>query len=434
MPNLKSKYDALVIGAGIAGMQCSLDLANQGFSVLLVEKQPSIGGIMVGLNKVFPTLDCSSCICTPRMAETAHHPKITIQTYTEVQKVDKKGCSFTVQLLKKPRYVIEDKCIGCSECELVCPVDVPHEFDYGLGARRAVYIPHSNSIPMIAALDVDNCIFCGKCASKCPTEAIDFLQKPEEISVEAGAVVISSGLNMTAMNIKPEYGDGKLPNVMNPLAMERLQASDGPYGHVIRPSDGKIPKSIAYIKCAGSRDQSIGIPYCSRVCCMYSMKQAILTKQKDPSVEITLYHMDIRAFGKGYEQFYRRALNEGIKIIKAKVAKVTEDEEHNPIVRVELLDEGGRVAEVKHDLIVLASGIIPGWQPGDHVPAQKETDGFFRTPFAKIRPTLSTTEGIFLAGVSTGPKDIPDAIVEAGAAAMEAANYLVKNMASATVS
>jgi len=429
MPRLKTNYDALVIGAGIAGMQCSLDLASQGFSVLLVEKQPSIGGIMVGLNKVFPTLDCSSCICTPRMAETAHNPNITIQTYTEVRKVEKVGRSFVVRLLKKPRYVNEDTCIGCSECERACPVDVPHEFDYGFGARRAVYIAGANAIPMIATLDIDNCIFCGKCAQRCPTEAMDFTQQPEEVAVTTGAVVVASGLGLTPMNIKPEYGDGKMVNVINPLAMERLQASDSPFGHVLRPSDGKIPKSIAYIKCAGSRDKSIGIPYCSRVCCMYSMKQAILMKQKDPEVEITLYHMDIRAFGKGYEQFYRRALKEGINIIKAKVAKITEDNDHNPIVRVEFLDEGGRVAEVKHDLIVLASGIVPGWRAGDSIPSEQETDGFFRTPFAKISPTLSTTEGIFLAGVATGPKDIPDAIVEAGAAAMEAANYLVKAMA-----
>ena len=424
MADLNPQYDAMVIGGGITGMQASLDLGDHGFEVLLVEKDPSIGGIMVGLNKVFPTLDCSSCICTPRMAETSHHPQITIQTYTEVEKVEKVGDKFKVSLLLKPRYLRLDDCIGCSQCELACPIDVPHEFDYELGARRAIYIPHANAIPQVAVLDVENCTFCGKCAGVCPVDCIDYTQEPQHVTVEVGAVIVATGLNITPMEAKKEYGAGKLINVMNPLAMERVQSSNGPYGHVLRPSDGMLPKSIAYIQCAGSRDKSLGITYCSRVCCMYALKQAILTKQHDPDIDITIYHMDIRAFGKGFEQFYRRAMEDGINIVKAKVAKITEDENHNPTVRIELIDEGGQVAEVKHDLVVLSQGLVPAWHPNGAIALKEDEDGFFMIPQSKLHPTLSTTEGIFIAGVAAGPKDIPDSIVEAGSAAMEAAIYL----------
>jgi len=424
MGEIQKNYDALVIGGGIAGMQTSLDLGEQGYQVLLVEKDPSIGGIMVGLNKVFPTLDCSSCICTPRMAETSHHKNITLETYCEVDKVSKKGDGFTVHLTKKPRYVVVDDCIGCSKCEHACPVDVPHEFDFGLGARRAIYIPHANAIPQVAVLDVENCTFCGACAKVCPTDCIDYLQEPEKVTVDVGAVVVASGLNITPMGIKKEYGGDTLVNVVNPLGMERIQSSNGPYGHEMRPSDGKIPTSLAYVQCAGSRDKTIGIPYCSRVCCMYALKQALLTKQHYTDMEITIYYMDIRAFGKGFEQFYRRALDEGIKVVKGKVAKISEDENQNPIVRVELIDEGGRVAEIKHDMIILSQGLIPAWQPNGQLGAGIDTDGFFEIPNSKLHPTKSTLEGVFIAGVAAGPKDIPDSIVEAGSAAMEAANYL----------
>jgi len=424
MAEIKDRYDGLVIGGGIAGMQAALDLAGQGFQVLLVERQPSIGGIMVGLNKVFPTLDCSCCICTPRMAEVAHHERISLLTYTDVQKVEPLNPGFRVRLLKKPRYVVEADCIGCSLCELACDVYVPHEFDYQLGARRAIYIPHANAIPQVAVLDPEYCMFDGACAKVCPKDCIDFAQLPEEHTVEAGTVIVTSGLQITPMNAKKEYGGDTYVNVMNPLAMERVQSSNGPYGHVLRPSDGKVPKSVAYVQCAGSRDASIGVPYCSRVCCMYALKQAIMIKHELHDTEVTIYHMDIRAFGKGYEQFYRRAMAEGIRVLKAKVARITEVENRDLSLRVELIDEGGRVADIRHDLVVLSQGVIPGWHPGDVLPVPEARDGFFEVPELATKPARSPIEGIFLAGVATGPKDIPDAIVEAGAAAMEAAMYL----------
>jgi len=426
MAEIRERYDVLVIGGGIAGMQAALDLGEQGFEVLLVEKEPSIGGIMVGLNKVFPTLDCSSCICTPRMAETSHHERIQLQTYSEVRGVEKKGAGFSVSLLRKPRYVAEDKCVGCGLCELACSIDVPHEFDYGLGARRAIYIPHGNAIPQKAVLDVDHCIFCGKCEKACPTHCINYAQEPEEVNTSVGAVIIATGLNITRMDAKKEYGAGKFQNVMNPLAMERVQSSNGPYGRVLRPSDGMVPRSVAYVQCAGSRDRSIGVPYCSRVCCMYALKQALLLTHYIHGIEVTLYYMDIRAFGKGFEQFYRRAVKEGVKAVKGKVARITEAENQDLILRVEIV-ETGRVEERRHDLVVLSQGLLPGWHVKGVIPVQEAEDGFLMTPQAKVSPSHTTLEGVFVGGVAAGPKDIPDAIVEAGEAAMAAANYLQRS-------
>ncbi len=424
MAKLKGRYDGMVLGAGIAGMQAALDLAGQGYEVLLVEREPSIGGVMVGLNKVFPTLDCSSCICTPRMAEVAHHERIALATYTELKDLRQAEAGFQATLIQKPRYVVAEDCIGCSQCELACSPLAPHEFDHGLGARAAIYIPHGNAIPQVPVLDPDYCIFDGHCARVCPTNCIDFTQTAQEAEVEVGAVIIATGLKITPMGAKKEYGGDRYPNVMSPLAMERVQSSNGPYGHVLRPSDGKVPASVAYVQCAGSRDKSIGVPYCSRVCCMYALKQAIMIKQHHPPTEVTLYYMDIRAFGKGYEQFYRRALSEGVRVVKAKVARITEEKNGDLLLRVELIDEGGRVADIRHDLVVLSQGLIPGWRPPEGFPIVTDSDGFFKIREVTTRPANSPTEGIFVAGVATGPKDIPDAIVEAGAAAMEAAMYL----------
>ncbi len=423
MADIRDRYDALVIGGGIAGMQAALDLGEQGFEVLLVERTPSIGGVMVGLNKVFPTLDCSSCICTPRMAESAHHPRIRLQTYTEVRHVEPVGTGFRVELECKPRYLNEDTCIGCDECELACPIEVPHEFDYGLGARRAIYIPHGNAIPQKAVLDVEHCIFCGKCEKVCPTNCLDFTAEAKQVHVDVGAVIVATGLDILPMGRKPEYG-GTFPNVMSPLAMERIQSSNGPYGRVLRPADGKIPRSIAYIQCAGSRDRSIGVPYCSRVCCMYALKQALLLRHYIHDVEVALYYMDIRAFGKGYEQFYRRAVAEGVKVIKGKVARVTQMANYDLILRVELLDEGGRVDEHHYDLVVLSQGLIPAWHAEGVIDLEEADDGFLQTPEMKLNPSFTTLPGVFVGGVAAGPKDIPDAIVEAGEAAMAAANHL----------
>jgi len=423
----KIVFDGLIIGGGIAGLQAALDLADQGFKVLIVEKEPSIGGKMISLSKVFPTLDCASCICTPRMAAAAHHDNITIMTYTEVKKVSKTNNGFTISAIKKPRFVDETDCIGCSLCEYACPVYVPHEFEGTLGARKAIYIPFSNAIPQVALLDIDNCIFCDLCEKACPAGAMRFLQEPEEILIEASTIILTTGFKLTSIDAKVQYGQGKIKNVLDPLQMERLLAPHGPYGRILRPSDGRVPDSIAYVQCAGSRDKSLGIPYCSRVCCMYAIKQAMLLCGSLPLVDITIYYMDIRAFGKGFEQFYQNAKAMGIEFVKAKVAKITEDENQNPCVRIEMIDEDGRIEEKTHDMVVLSLGIIPEWDPTGVVPVNISDDGFLHCPEPQLSPCITNEDGIFMAGVAAGPKDIPDSIIEASAAAMEASIYLQNN-------
>lgn len=418
------KTDALIVGAGIAGLQVALDLADQGFQVMVVEREPSIGGKMIALSKVFPTLDCASCITTPKMAAAAHHEGITFLTYSETEAITRHGGWFHARVKQKPRYVDEGRCIGCRLCEYNCPVLLPHEFEGNLGARKAVYVPFSTAIPQIAVMDAENCMLCGKCQEVCPTGAIDYLQKPEELLIQAKAVILSTGYRLTPMEAKAQYGLGKLSNVIHALQMERLLAPHGPYGRVLRPWDGKVPGSIAFVQCAGSRDRSLGVPYCSRVCCMYAIKQAMLLSGALPLVDITIYYMDIRAFGKGYEQFFQNAKAMGIEFVKAKVARITEDEARNPVVRVEMIEDGSRVAERSHDMVVLSLGMLPGCRPETFAPVEAAEDGFVHCPSPTIFPARTDQEGLFVAGTAAGPKDIVDTIVEAGGAAMEAADYL----------
>jgi heterodisulfide reductase subunit A2 len=417
--------DAVVVGGGIAGMQTALDLADQGYQVALVERKASIGGKMIGLSKVFPTLDCCSCITTPKMAATAHHPNIDLLTYSEVQQVTRQETGFALQVLKHPRYVREDECTGCRSCELACPLDVPEtENEFGRTAHRAIYVPFSTAVPQKALIDIDNCLFCGKCLQACPSDAIDFTQQPETLQIAARAIVLATGYEVTPYDAKKEYGAGKLRNVIDGLMMERLLAPTGPYGHVLRPSDGKQPESIAYVQCAGSRDLTLGVPYCSRVCCMYAIKQAMLLSGALPLADITLYYMDIRAFGKGYEQFYQNAKAMGIEFVKGKVARITEDEQQNPVVRVELVDEDSRVVERRHDLVVLSVGMLPGYNPSALYGVPVAEDGFAVIPSYNLAPAGTSQDGIFVTGTAGGPMDIVDSIMTAGAAAAETAAYL----------
>jgi heterodisulfide reductase subunit A len=420
----KLKVDVLVVGGGIAGMQSALDLADQGYQVVLVEKEPSIGGKMIALSKVFPTLDCASCTTTPKMSAVAHHKNIQLFTYTEVKSVRKTQTNFLAQVVKKPRYVSEADCTGCRKCEYACPVDVKDPFDRELGAHRVIWVPFSTAVPQKAVLDIDNCLLCGKCEKACPVDAIDFTQTLEEFEIEASTIVLATGYKTTPVDAKQEYGRGKLPNVIDGLAMDRLVAPTGPYGHVLRPSDGKEPDSIAYVQCAGSRDETLGVPYCSRVCCMYAIKQSMLLSGSLPLADITIYYMDIRTFGKGYEQFYQNAQAMGIEFVKGKVAKISEDEDHNPILRVELMEDGGRVVERKHDMVVLSVGLMPGYNPQEVYGVGTAEDGFVHLPSANLSPSLTDHEGIFVAGTASGPMDIVDSIMTAGAAAAEAAAYM----------
>ena len=416
--------DALVIGGGIAGMQSALDLADQGYQVALVEKDPSIGGKMIALSKVFPTLDCCSCITTPKMSAVAHHENIQMLTYTEVKSVNENGHGFKVQAIKKPRYVIEELCTGCRLCEFACPIDLTSAFDLDLGAHRVVRVPFSTAVPQYAVLDMENCILCGKCEKACPTEAIDFNQVPEQLEINAKTILLATGFETTPTDAKAEYGAGHLLNVVSAMVIERLLAPTGPYGHVIRPGDGKEPDSIAYVQCAGSRDQSLGVEYCSRVCCMYAVKQAMLLSGALPIADITIYYMDIRTFGKGYEQFFQNARAMGIEFVKGKVGKITEDEDGNPIVRVEIIDEGSRIVERQHDLVVLSVGMIPQYDPQPLYDVPIAEDGFISIASPNLAPCVTGRPGVFVTGTASGPMDIVDSIVLAGAAATEAAAYL----------
>jgi heterodisulfide reductase subunit A2 len=416
-------FDALVLGGGIAGLQAAIDLADQNFKVAVVEKDASIGGKMIRLSKVFPTLDCSSCITTPKMAEAAHHENITLFTYCDLLSLKRNGKDITAVVTQQPRYVDQEKCIGCRRCEYGCPVYVSDKEQGGFSARKAVYIPFSNAIPQIALIDVENCMLCGKCEKVCPTEAIDYFQKPIDFTINAKTAILATGFELTPVENKPQYGMGKIPNVIDALQMERLLAPHGPYNRVLRPSDGMEPDSIAYVQCAGSRDKSMGVSYCSRVCCMYAIKQAMLLSGSLPLADIVIYYMDIRAFGKGYEQFYQNAKAMGIEFVKAKVAFIDAGENGRVTLRYEAQDGEG-VATADHDLVVLSLGIIPGWNPEGICPVSAATDRFIKTIQPKISPTLTDMEGVFTAGVAAGPKDIVDTITEAGAAAMEASKYL----------
>jgi len=416
--------DGLVIGGGIAGMQAALDLADQGYQVALVEKEASIGGKMIMLSKVFPTLDCCSCITTPKMSAVAHHPNIRLFTYCEVQSIEKIGQSCSVQILKKPRYVDEDLCTGCRQCEYACPIHLPSSFDLGYGAHSAIRVPFSTAVPQIAILDIENCLLCGKCERVCPVSAVDFAQVAETIEIETDTIILATGFETTPRDAKQEYGAGKFPNVIDGLFMERMLAPTGPYGHVLRPSDGREPESIAYVQCAGSRDLTLGIEYCSRVCCMYAIKQAQLIAGALPLADVTIYYMDIRTFGKGYEQFYKNAEAMGVEFIKGKVAKITEDENHNPTLRVELVDVTPRILERKHDLVVLSVGLLPGFNPERLFNVPIAEDGFVHISSANIHPCVTDQAGIFAAGTSCGPMDIVDSIIMASAAAAETSTYL----------
>lgn len=417
-------FDALVLGGGIAGLEAALNLADQDFSVAIVEKDASIGGKMIRLSKVFPTLDCASCITTPKMAAAAHHPNITLFTYCELKALNRQGDGLTAALRQKPRYVDPVKCIGCRQCEYNCPVLVSDPEQGGFSARKAIYIPFSNAIPQIALMDTENCILCGRCAKVCPTQAVNYFQAAEDFTLTADTAVLATGFEVTPLEDKVQYGQGQIPNVITAMQMERLLAPHGPYNRVLRPYDGMEPDSVAFIQCAGSRDASMGVPYCSRVCCMYTIKQAMLLSGSLPLADITVYYMDIRAFGKGYEQFFQNAQAMGINFVKGKVAYLEKGEGGAVQVRYESQEADGGVQTAEHDLVVLALGKLPGWQPGDYCPVSLGPDHFIKTVKPKLAPTLTDLEGVFVAGAAAGPKDIVDSIAEAGAAAMEASKYL----------
>lgn len=424
-----NKYDVLVIGGGIAGQEASLNLANMDFRVLLVEKDLSIGGKMIHLSKVFPTLDCAACITTPKVSETARHPNITIFTHSEIRNIEKLGeNNFSATLLRKPRYVTTD-CTGCQICEEKCPVVVPDQYQWDLVGRKAVYIPYSIANPRIAAIDIDHCILCGLCEKLCPADAIDFSQTEEQIPLRVKSVIIATGFNLFDPTLIERYGYGKYKNVVTSMQMERQLVPTRPFNTVLRPKDGKMPDNIAYVLCCGSRDESVGNPICSQVCCMYSIKQAQLLMGALPMADITIYYIDIRAFGKGFNEFYEQSRSMGVEFIKGKIAKISEKDNGNLNLRYEDISNE-RIAETEHDLVVLSVGFLANTdfrQMFKNETVDQDDYHYVKQPDILLNPAKTSMEGIFTAGTATGPMDIPDSILSAGNASAETTSYIRRN-------
>ncbi|MBC8254502.1 MAG: CoB--CoM heterodisulfide reductase iron-sulfur subunit A family protein [Ardenticatenia bacterium] len=435
---------ALVIGGGIAGIQAALDIADSGVEVVLVERSPSIGGKMAQLDKTFPTLDCSGCILTPRMTEVVQHPNITLHTWSEVQEVRGFVGNFEVDILHKPRYVDATQCTGCGECLARCPwKKIPSEFDEGMGTRPAIYRPFPQAVPNVPVIDAEHCVAikslvedperekpkCGVCLTFCPRDAIDFRQQPTVTTEEFGAIVLANGFSLFDASVYGEYGYGRYPDVITSIQMERLMNAAGPTdGEIRRPSDGKHPRSVVFLACVGSRDERVGRPYCSKICCMYSAKHAIMLKEHDPDVQSYVLYMDVRAGGKGYEEFIRRAQEEyGACYLRGRVSRIYPEGDHLVVMGEDTLM--GMPVRIEADLVVLATGVQP--QPDASNMARilgisYDSYGFINESHPKLNPVESNTAGIFLAGSTVGPKDIPESVSQASAAAAKVLGLLSK--------
>ncbi len=422
---------ALVIGGGVAGIQSALDIANCGHKVVMIEREPSIGGHMSQLSETFPTLDCSQCILTPRMVEVAQHPNITLYTYAELESLEGFIGNFTAKVRLKSKSLDEKLCTGCGLCTTKCPnKKILNEFEQGLGTRTAIYVPFPQAVPNKPVIDRVNCTYytkgkCKVCEKVCPTGAIRFDQPDEIIDIEVGAIVIATGFDIKRTNFFPEYGFGKYKDVIDGLQFERLASASGPtQGEIRRPSDGQIPKNIVFIACAGSRDPAKGIEYCSKICCMYTAKHAMLYKHKVHDGTPYVFYMDIRSAGKNYDEFVRRAIEEdGAKYIRGRVSKVYEKKGKLIVVGADTL-LGAQPVEIEADMVVLASAAIAN--PGAEELAQKlhvSYDGhkFFAEAHPKLKPVETNTAGIFLAGACQAPKDIPESVGQASGTAAKVA-------------
>ena len=415
-------------------MQASLDLANRGLKVYLVEKSPSIGGRMAQLDKTFPTMDCSMCILAPKMIECLRHPNITLLTYSEVQEVSGSPGNFKVKILKKPRFVDGEKCTGCGECAQYCPVEVPNEFDMNLGVRKAIYIPFPQAVPLIYAIDEDHCLkhtlgLCGLCQKICKAEAIDYDQKPEIIDLTIGAIIVATGFELFDAQRISEYGYGRHQNVLTSLEFERLLSASGPTGgHLIRPSDGKIPKSIAFIQCVGSRSERGELPYCSSVCCIYATKEAILTREHNPECEVSIFYIDLRVFGKGFQEFVNRAKEEwGVKYVKGRPGRIIEDLKTKDLVIRYEDSMDGRMKERTVDLVVLCPALIPrrgNERLAEILKIELDEHAFFKAKDSLLEPIDTNLSGVFICGYCQGPKDIPESVAQASGAAARAAETI----------
>ncbi|MBS7607786.1 MAG: CoB-CoM heterodisulfide reductase HdrA2 [Candidatus Bathyarchaeia archaeon] len=426
---------ALVIGGGVAGIQAALDLADTGYKVYLVEREPSIGGMMARLDKTFPTMDCSICILAPKMSDVGRHPNIELLTNSEV--IDVKGYigNFRVKVLKKPRYVKKD-CSACGECSKVCPMTAPNEFDAGLALRHAIYTPFAQAVPSTYIVDMNLClnkdgvIVCDRCIKACERQAIDFTMKPEAVELEVGTIIVATGADVFDPSTLPQYGYGKYPNVITSLEFERLINAGGPSGgRLIRPSDMKVPRRVAFIQCVGSRSNKTGRTYCSNVCCMNTIKDSLLIKEHWPETEIYVFYVDIRAYGKGFEDLYKRAKKEGVIFIRGLPAEIIEDKKTRNLW---LIGENTLLKEpykMEFDMVILSVGLEPRKDSEiiqRLLTLSRTQDGFFMEAHPKLRPVDAATGGIFFAGCAESPKDIKDSVTQASAAAARAGILMAK--------
>jgi heterodisulfide reductase subunit A len=426
---------ALVIGGGVAGIQAALDIADAGYQVVLVEREPSIGGKMAGLSETFPTLDCSQCILTPRMVEAGQHPNITLHTYAEIESVEGFIGNFRVTVRKKARYIDMEKCTGCGQCWNSCPSKKnPSAFDYGLGQRTAIYIPFPQAVPARPVIDAAACLKlakgkCGICAKKCQPGAIRFDDEDRLLTEEVGAIVVATGYKLYSIAREQpnsrlsgygEYGYGRYRDMIDSLQFERLLSASGPTGgEVRRPSDGKVPQSVVFISCVGSRDNAKGLSYCSKICCMYTAKHTMLYKHKVHEAKAHVFYMDIRAGGKNYDEFVRRAIEQdGAHYHRGRVSKIVEKDGQLVVRGVDTL--AGEAVTIHADMVVLAAAMCPS--DGAESLAQKlnvgyDENGFLSESHPKLRPVETNAAGVFVCGACQGPKDIPEAVAQATACA-----------------
>ena len=430
---------ALVIGGGIAGIQTALDIADAGFPVDIVETKPTIGGKMAQLDKTFPTLDCAACILTPKMVDAAQNEKIKIYSYSEVAEVSGYVGNFDVKIKRKARYVKEDICTGCGLCTEKCPQKkVPNEFNIGMDNRRAIYIPFAQAVPKVATIDANYCTMlktgkCGVCAKVCTAGAIDYNAKDEFITEKYGAIVVATGYNPISMDKFDEFAYSQSKDVITSLEFERLTNAAGPTaGKLLRPSDGVHPHTIVFVQCVGSRCENCaekGKEYCSKICCMYTAKHAMLTRDKYPDTDVYVFYIDVRTPGKAFDEFYRRAVEEyGVHYVKGMVGKVVPEGNKLKVQASDLIN--GKQLHIDADLVVLAAAIEPDKSArplATMLTASMDTNDFFTEAHPKLRPVESPTAGVFLSGACQGPKDIPETVSQAGAAASKVIGLLCKD-------